>query len=77
MAVEYQQNVLVYLPFHSVGLDSSVIIGTCYGQDGPEIESQCGQILPRPSRLALGITQSPVQRVLGLFPGGKAAGAWR
>jgi len=30
-----------------------------------------------PSRPDLGPTQPPKQRVKGLFPGGKAAGAWR
>jgi hypothetical protein len=49
--------------------DSSVGIATLYGLDGPGIESRF--------RPALGSTQSPIQRVPGLFPGGKAAGAWR
>ena len=35
------------------------------------------EIFLRQSGQAVGIIQPPVQWVPGLFPGGKAAGAWR
>jgi hypothetical protein len=60
----------------SAGRDSSVGIATRYGLDGPGIESRWGRDFPHPSRPALGPTQPPIQWVPGLFPEGKAAGAW-
>jgi hypothetical protein len=59
------------------GRDSSVSIVTRYGLDGPRIESRWGRDFPHPSRRALGHTQPPIQGVLGLFPRGEVAGAWR
>jgi hypothetical protein len=57
--------------------DSSVDIATCYGLDGPEIEFWWGQNLPHSFRPNLGPIQPPTKWVLGLFPGSKAAVAWR
>jgi len=57
-----------------VGQDSSVGIAIRYGLEGPGIESQWERDFPQPSRPALSSTQPPIQRVPGLFPGGKAAG---
>ena len=55
---------------------SWVGIAARYELDGPGIESRCGRGFPQPSRLALGLNQPPIQGVLCLFTGGKAAGAW-
>jgi len=59
-----------------VGQDSVVGLAIHYGLDGPGIQSRSGRDSPLPSIPALGPIQSPVQQVPGLFPGGKAAGAW-
>jgi len=68
---------LVLVLLSNVGRDSSVGIATCYGLDGPEIESRWGRDFPHPTRPALVPTQPPIQWVPGLFPEGKVAGAWR
>ena len=60
-----------------MGRDSAVGIATRYGLDGPGVESWWGRDFPRPSRPALGPTLPPIRWVPGLFPGGKAAKAWR
>jgi hypothetical protein len=65
------------LPIWERSRDSSVGIANRYGIDGPGIESRWGRDFLHPSRPALGPTQPPIQLVSGLFPGGKATGAWR
>jgi hypothetical protein len=49
-----------------VGWDSVVNIVTRYGLDGLGIKSWWGQDFLRPSRSALGLTQRPIEWVLGL-----------
>jgi len=47
---------------------SSVVIATDYGLDGPGSDPRGDEIF-RPSKPALGLTQSPVQWVPGLYWG--------
>jgi len=49
-------------------------IATCYGLDGPGIESRWGRDFPHLSRPALGSTQLPVQCVSGLSRGKERPG---
>jgi len=65
------------LLFSERGQDSSVGIATRYGLKSPGSNPGGGRDFPHPSRPALGPTQPPIQWVPGMFPGGKAAGAWR
>jgi hypothetical protein len=56
-----------------VGRDNAVDIATRYGLDGPVL----GWDFPYPSRPVLGPSQPSAEWVPGLFPEGRAAGAWR
>ena len=60
----------------NVGRDSSVGKATRYGLDGPGIESRCGEIF----RIRLDRPWAPTSLPYNgcrVFPGDKAAGAWR
>jgi hypothetical protein len=52
-----------------VGRDSVVGIATCYGLEGPGIESRWGRDFPQLSRPAPGPAQPPIQWVPGLCRG--------
>jgi hypothetical protein len=65
---------LIFLHKICVGQDSSARVATCYGLDGPGIESGRGREFPYPSRPALGSTQSPIQWVPGLSRGQSGRG---
>jgi len=63
----------MWLPRFSSGRDN-VSIANRYRVGSPGIDSWCRRGLPQPSTPALEPIQPPVQRVLGLFPQGKAVG---
>jgi hypothetical protein len=60
----------------SMGRCSSVSIATCYGLDGPGIESRWGEVFRMLSDLPGG-PHSLLYNGYRVFPGGKADGAWR
>jgi hypothetical protein len=59
-----------------MGQDSSVGIATCYGMDGPGIECRWGEIFRTRPDPPWG-PPSLLYTGWGVFPGGKAAAAWR
>ena len=73
----------IYYPFlfrraqTFVDRNSSAGIAIRYGSDGSGIKSRWGQDFLHPSATALEPTQPTVQWIPGLYPRGKAAGAWR
>ena len=59
------------------GRDSVVDVGTLHVLEGPGISFQLSQDPPHLLRPSQGPNLTALQWVPGLFPGGKAAGAWR
>ena len=60
-----------------VSQDRVVSIATGYGLNGRGSNPGGGVTFPHPSRRALVSTQFTIQCTPAVFPGGKAAGAWR
>jgi hypothetical protein len=56
------------------GSGYSVDVATRYGLDSPGIETRLRRDFPNPSRLALGLTQPPMQGVPALFRGQNGRG---
>jgi hypothetical protein len=75
-AAQYITHILWY-PKFIVGWDSVAGIPTGYGLNGPGIGSQWAARFSAPVKTGPGAHQPPAQWVLGFFPGGKAAKAWR
>jgi hypothetical protein len=59
------------------GPGSSVGIATCYGLEGPGIESRRRAKFSAPVQTGPGHDPASYKMVTGSFPGSKAAGAWR
>jgi hypothetical protein len=69
----------MYIGYHfiTVGRDSSVDIAIRYGLDGKGIESRCGEGFSAPVQTGRGAHPAAHTMSTGIFPGSKAAGAWR
>jgi hypothetical protein len=59
-----------------MGTDSAVVTAIRYGLDGPDIESQWGEIF---RFIQTGSGSHPASFTMGTvsFPGGKSTGTWR
>jgi hypothetical protein len=71
------KNKILYSVPPPVGRDSSVGIAICYGLDGLGIESRWGVRFCAPVQTALGGPPNLLYSGYRVFPGDKAAGAWR
>ena len=71
-------HILVHIRYQlAKGQDSSVGIATRYGLDGPGIESRWGAIFSALVQTGPGAHTASSTITPGIFPGGKAVGAWR
>jgi hypothetical protein len=75
--LRYKKHLIFIGTESSVVRDSSVVIATRYGLDGPGIKSRWRRDFPQLSLPTLGPIQPPIKWAPGLFPGGKSAGMWR
>ena len=68
--------ICAFTPSNFVGRYSVAHVATYYELDGTGIECREGRAIPHPTTPAPETTQSPTQRVSGLFPGSIATYAW-
>jgi hypothetical protein len=67
-----------FLPLiFKMGRDNTVGIATRYGMDGPGTESRWEARIATPVQTGLGAYPASYTMGTGIFPGGKAVGAWR
>ena len=70
-------NFFHYVTLRKEGQDSSVGIATRYGLDGPGIKSRSRARFSAPIQTGPGAHTASYTMGTVIFPGGKAAGAWR
>jgi len=67
--------VYIFKPTMHISHDGVVSVVTCYKLNGLGFEPWWGKDFPYPSRSTPWPTQTPIQWVIGLFPGGKVSRA--